>query len=450
MKGTIKISAPYVEQTESDIFGPAVRLAADVEMINPNTGVMEKRPLFFEFERRYEEYLCPERSDAFVMGLLSTAMENDCNIEFKTPMTDRLFYQMNDDYLPMMAKYNANFPLSDIRLSGPVTSAELLTGGGGYGVATGCSCGVDSLYTVYKKTHCSVDRYNLTHLFCHSCGTLDCNEERIKALYTRIYRRVENLSAYLGLEACGCWTNIHTFYKFPYKIFCYFYTTTAAGCVFALQKLFSVYYESSSYTLEQIHLEALQNYSGTLDGSMLDIYTLPCMNTDTLTFYSAGTEATRIEKQEAIADYPAAQKFLSVCGIEYDGGEIAENKYNCSRCEKCVRTMTNFYAINKLDNFAGVFDVQDYKANFAKRLGRWMGICKKHYIHDLMPRLRQNNIKIPFGARVYALLFWRPYSFLKKKLRNSRFMRRLYYKFNIDKKIHGYRSSVSEAYKDLM
>lgn len=131
MKGTIKISAPYVEQTDSEIFGSAVRLAADVEMINPNTGVNEKRPLFFEFARRYEEYLCPERSDAFVMGLLSTAMENDCNIEFETPMTDRLFYQMNDDYLPMMAKYNANFPLSDIRLSGPVTSAELLTRGGG-------------------------------------------------------------------------------------------------------------------------------------------------------------------------------------------------------------------------------------------------------------------------------------------------------------------------------
>lgn len=131
VKGTIKISAPHVEQTESDIFGPAVRLAADVNMTNPNTGVNETRPLYFDFARKYEEYLCPERSDAFVMGLLSTAMENDCNIEFETPMTDRLFYQMNDDYLPMMAKYNANFPIYDIRLSGPVTSAELLTGGGG-------------------------------------------------------------------------------------------------------------------------------------------------------------------------------------------------------------------------------------------------------------------------------------------------------------------------------
>ncbi len=130
MKGTIKISAPYVKHIESDIFGPAVRIAADVNMTNPNTGVNETRPLYFDFERRYEEYLCPERSDAFVMGLLSSAMENDFNIEFETPMTDRLFYQMNDDYLPMMAKYNANYPLYDIRLSGPVTSVELRTGGG--------------------------------------------------------------------------------------------------------------------------------------------------------------------------------------------------------------------------------------------------------------------------------------------------------------------------------
>ena len=98
-------------------------------MTNPNTGVNETCPLYFDFEQRYEEYLCPERSDAFVMGLLSSAMETGCDIEFETPMTDRLFYQMNDDYLPMMAKYHANFPLYDIRLLGPAISAKLLIGG---------------------------------------------------------------------------------------------------------------------------------------------------------------------------------------------------------------------------------------------------------------------------------------------------------------------------------
>lgn len=130
MNGKIRISAPYVQHIESDIFGSAVRLAADVNMTNPNTGVNETRSLYFDFERKYEEYLCPERSDAFVMGLLSSAMENGYDIEFETPMTDRLFYQMNDDYLPMMAKYNANFPVYDVRLSGDTTSAELLTRGG--------------------------------------------------------------------------------------------------------------------------------------------------------------------------------------------------------------------------------------------------------------------------------------------------------------------------------
>lgn len=131
MKGTIKILAPYVEQTESEIFGPAVRMSADVEMINPNTGVMEKRPLFFEFERRFQEYLCPESSDAFVLALLSTALENGDDIQFTAPMSETLFYHLSDEYIPAIAKYYKNFPLFPVKLTGPTSPQNYLQGGGG-------------------------------------------------------------------------------------------------------------------------------------------------------------------------------------------------------------------------------------------------------------------------------------------------------------------------------
>lgn len=55
-------------------------------------------------------------------------------------------------------------------------------------------------------------------------------------------------------------------------------------------------------------------------------------------------ENDRIDKLIFIADYPIALKNLRVCGdIPYDGN------YNCSQCEKCVRTMLQLWSINKLE-----------------------------------------------------------------------------------------------------
>lgn len=134
MNGRIHVSVPYTRPVESDIFGPAARLCAEVTMTNPNSGVHETRECYFEFEERYGKYLCPERSDAFVAALLFTGLENSYDIEFETPLTERLFYQLQDDYIPMMAKYNANFPLYKINLIGKTTSSKLEKihkGGGG-------------------------------------------------------------------------------------------------------------------------------------------------------------------------------------------------------------------------------------------------------------------------------------------------------------------------------
>lgn len=59
---------------------------------------------------------------------------------------------------------------------------------------------------------------------------------------------------------------------------------------------------------------------------------------------------TRIERLRVIAENPLAQQHLRVCW---------ENKAptgNCSRCEKCVRTMLELHIIGKLENFE-VFDL---------------------------------------------------------------------------------------------
>lgn len=51
-----------------------------------------------------------------------------------------------------------------------------------------------------------------------------------------------------------------------------------------------------------------------------------------------GAEANRLQKIEAIADFPKALDILRVCW--------QDKQYNCGQCEKCLRTMTELRLLN--------------------------------------------------------------------------------------------------------
>lgn len=58
------IGEPYIAQN-----GDRSRLVCDIEI-----NRRETRTVWFEVDREYEKYLCTERSDAYVIGLLNWAM----------------------------------------------------------------------------------------------------------------------------------------------------------------------------------------------------------------------------------------------------------------------------------------------------------------------------------------------------------------------------------------
>ena len=125
MKEKIIISKPYIKDVKSEIFDNAVRLCANVTMKNPNTNKLETKECYFEFEKDYKKYICDERSDAFVSGLLMTAMENNMDIEYENPISEKLYYQLTTYYIPMIAKYNSTYPMHFIKLIGPYTNIPI-------------------------------------------------------------------------------------------------------------------------------------------------------------------------------------------------------------------------------------------------------------------------------------------------------------------------------------
>ncbi len=431
----IRIGKPYIEETKSDVNeNGGIRLCAEVSMKNPNTGQHEKRVLYFEFEKEYKQYLCEERSDAFVAGLLTTAMETGQNIVFEAPMSERLYYQLTSSYIPVIAKNNQS-KMKMIELLGECSNHAIESAGA---VATGCAGGVDSFYTITRHNrNFELSNYQLTHLVFASCGTLDGKSERIKEYYMRQMPIMKELAAEAGCAAIGCYTNLHEFYKFPYYGFCNFYACTYASVVYAIQKLVAVYYINSGDPITEFNVD-LSKVKG-YDASIIDAFTVPCLNTENLSFFPAGIEMTRLEKEHFIADNPVAQKYLTVCGIETAGNRITNGFCNCGVCKKCLRTIVQFYVLNDLEKFSKVFDLNSFYKNKNKRIGYMLAYNKKCYVKDTLEIAKVNGVKFGISVYLWKWLWYKPIKTIAHLLSDNKIARKIFYRFNLDYKLHGSR-----------
>ncbi len=435
MNKSILIRKPEIKNIDSVFFAKASRLSAVIDYIDENEHPISSKECYFDFSSDYEKYIEIERSDAFVIGLLSFAMESGYDIKFETPISRRLYYQLSNYYIPMISRFNEKYPMHNIALNGPVIDIKVENEGA---VATGCSGGVDSFYTIVKYGNPDAAGKNLTHLICSSSGTLDHNVERINKSFYKIFEYVKSIGKDAGLPVVGCYNNLYEFYNYPYKAFNTFFTTTFCAVPLALDKLFSVYYVNSGIPVESFSLDITSKPGN--DCSVFDFYTVQQLCTDSLTFYSSGFETTsRNEKIAFIADNPLVQKYLAVCGAEMDGADIPPDILNCSRCKKCLRTMFSLYAINKLDFFSNTFNISDFKNHLGKRLGSVLAYDHKEFNDVSLKMAKDNNIRIPASALYYKNFVFVPLEFCRKVFRRFPLIKEIGYKLNIDSFMHGYR-----------
>lgn len=87
----LQIGNLYLQHTDGQ-----ARLCADITLNGRGTT------LWFGVNEAQAEYLCPQRSDAFVMALLPTAMRGGYSITCETPMSERLHYQLENYLIPTL------------------------------------------------------------------------------------------------------------------------------------------------------------------------------------------------------------------------------------------------------------------------------------------------------------------------------------------------------------
>lgn len=301
-----------------------------------------RKKIWFSVDKEYGQYLCYERSDAYVIAVLNYAMRNGHDISCEAPLTEELYYNLDKYLIDAIKEYNPDFyrPI----ITAPISS-ELLPCGGAVG--TGISCGVDSLHALASQTDLKFKHHNITHLTFNNVGSHG-EGERAKELFRMRLDLPRKFAEEYGFNLVISDSNLmDVVEQNHFKS----HTYSSMFPVFCLQKLYSIYYYASSgYRYHEFRISDLP---GSSCGSY-EILSLPLFSTRNLRIYSEGEGMTRMQKVSEMVNYPPSYKYLNVC--LHDGN-------NCGKCEKCVRTLLAIDASGKLDNYSAVFDIDYYEKN---------------------------------------------------------------------------------------
>lgn len=379
----INIGKLYLQREQEQ-----VRLCADITWGKRGTT------LWFGVAPEQEEYLCVQRSDAFVMALLPTAMREGQDISCETPMSQRLHYQLEHYLVPTLV--SAGTLYHRISIHAPLTSERLQNKGA---VGTAFSGGVDSLYTI--MSHGADSDYPVTHLTHFNVGVFAGFGGR--EAFLRSCEASRPFADELGLEFVALDSNLQE--AIPERYLDVYSFRNLAGAL-ALQGLLSVYLLSAAIVAENFIIDLH-------DSCGFDLLNVPCAQTESLAIHLAGMEITRIGKLEALTQWEPSHRWLHPC----TAGLV--NDKNCGGCQKCIRDLVALYALDKLDCYDQMFDIPAFRKTLPQRIGYVLANTKSVLTHSVACLLKERGAYIPPAAYVFEKQFRRSMENLEKQIEEN-------------------------------
>lgn len=300
----------------------------------------KREKIWFKVEKKYEQYLCHERSDAFVIAILNFAMRNKHDIICDAPISEDLYYNIDKYLIDAISSYNPNFYRTKIEAN--IATDSLPCAGA---IGTGISCGIDSLHAVACQTNLKFKKHNITHLAFNNVGSHG-EGNHAKQLYSERLALPKKFAEEYGFEFVASDSNLMD--VVPQNHF-KSHTYSSMFAVYCLQKLYSIYYYASAgyryheFTLIDKECNSCGSY---------EMLSLPLLSTKNLRIYSEGEGMSRLMKLKDVVNYPPSYKYLNVC---------LKTSKNCGVCEKCVRTLLEIDALGQLEKYKDVFDIEYYK-----------------------------------------------------------------------------------------
>ena len=375
----------------------------------------ETNEIWYQVDSTWRNYLVTENADAFVADLVYYAMSYGVDILSDAPVSQKLLYQLNYHYIPVVSKSKPFF--HGISIKAPAVPASYKTESF---AATGISCGVDSYYTLLKHLDTEFSDYNIkVALFqdWYSIGFADDEKKKWRSHFRELTSEVANS---LGIKAIYVSCNIDEVLPTPDFIDPYYgrvcdkglYTFKYCSAAFALGKLISKYYFSSGYDIEHFDLKPKGDV---FDEDHYSLFNVSNLSNEIVDVFHFGGEATRIDKLNYLSKFPVVQKTLSVCSEEK----------NCGKCLKCIRTMGELYSIGKIDNFKECFPTEEFINHITRNFSLILANSNNDFFAEIIEKCRENNKPIPIASYLLSP-FTRIEMWGRKRFKNNALARKIY------------------------
>ncbi|MBR3498075.1 MAG: hypothetical protein IKO05_03675 [Selenomonadaceae bacterium] len=290
----IRIHPGYVKDSEG-----LSTLSTDIEIDGEKTNV------YLSVEPQYGKFLSPERADYALIGLLAYAMRHGHDIICEAPVTEELLYNIREILLPTLVRSDSRSYHTKIQadIAPPLKKLPFAVGKLG-AVGTGVSLGVDSAYTILKHFNSVYPNQNLTHLCIFQNGSAVTADPLINE---KIFEHAEAVAKEFNLPLLKVESNVKSFVKQKHVAS---HTYKDVLIMYAMQKLWRVYYYSGGYSFSDFSLKN-NLYTAT---AHFEPFLLDCFSISNLRIVPSGSEGDRDDKINFIIDNPIVQKYLpSVC-----------------------------------------------------------------------------------------------------------------------------------------
>lgn len=285
------------------------------------------------FESSDPNWVAEGRGEAALLAILPKAMEGGRNIVIEADVDPGLLDAAQHELQSVLVQQNPLLKRVNI------VAHSLLPLECGNGIATGMSCGVDSLSTAISYTG---NRYPaVSDLLFFDVGSHGRSHE----LFWHRLARATLAANDFGLPLHSVRSNIVDWLASSFEQHNTLYNAAAA---FSICKGIGSYLYASSVSYNDLYVGPSENTA------YADPVLLGLLSCSDMRFISALPSLTRVQKTELIATSSIAKRHLNVCVRANEAGD------NCSQCKKCARTLLALVLLGKLDDFAEVFHLPSY------------------------------------------------------------------------------------------
>lgn len=298
--------------------------------------------LWYSLPVEYSNWFSTDRCDGFLVGLLLQAMERNEDIVLEGSVSSRLFHNLQNFFIPMMAQAFPNLHRININ---PKSLLDEPTGG--RGVCTGFSGGIDSFAAFIKHYINEPSQgHKISHFLFHNVGSHGSSDpELARKLFKERYEMARPFASEIGIPFIMVDSNLSKIFDID---FIKMHSALNASIPLVLQNQFQRYFYASTYKYLDCSVRGID------DIAHFDPLAFHLLSTEGLECVSTGCEMSRVEKTNMVATYKPSYRYLNVCvDPAYEG-------QNCSVCFKCSRTILTLELLGMAHLYKNIFDLEKF------------------------------------------------------------------------------------------